>query len=367
MAFTWEELEKDWLAGDRLAAPSVAVVAAFNRLEGAFGRDWVSGCRKAVGAIPTLPVVIAGTILASLEGLAKADKLVQALGRNDPSAVAEATAIHLLRSARPGADVELYPEVAVGARVRQPDFRIRGDVQEGWTYVEVTRPDVSEEQEEITSLLRRLAAIAVAVKKGFALEVFLRRRPTESEAEVLAQRIPRFSRLDGQRSEPLPNGLGILTLNRSEPGVVVPLDHPGEPPCPRLGCAAMIGGIDEPRRHIAVRIAYADERAKQLLNDEAQQLPKEYPGLVMIDMNRAPGGFEAWEPLLRRCFQPTQRTRVGAVCLFMSEMQATEEGFAWFLQTKLLINPHARFPLATWLTEGLQTGRRPGLPQGKGP
>jgi hypothetical protein len=152
----------------------------------------------------------------------------------------------------------------------------------------------------------------------------------------------------------------MLVLNQCQPGAIVLHDHPGEPNCPRMGGARAVFGGGEPHRHIAVRMAYADERAKQFLNDEAAQLPKEYPGLVMVDLARVPSGFMAWEPLLRRCFQPTQRTRVGAVCLFSSSRELTDDGLAWFLQTKLLVNPHARLPLAPWLTQSLSSGRRLG-------
>jgi hypothetical protein len=144
MPFTWEEIERDWLGGLQLAYPSAVVVDAFNRLERAFGPEWVRSYHKGRGAFSTIPVFIQGQTLASLEGLAGTDKLFHLLSQHDEAAWAEATAIYLLRSVYPDADVELYPTVAVGDRVRQPDFRVKRQ-ELAWTYVEVTRPDVSEE------------------------------------------------------------------------------------------------------------------------------------------------------------------------------------------------------------------------------
>jgi hypothetical protein len=173
-----------------------------------------------------------------------------------------------------------------------------------------------------------------ALEKVFALEVFLRRKPMDAEAKLLDHRILAFSSSEGEQTEILPDGLGVLLLNKSQPGIVVVQNPLGEATYPMVSQTHTVIGTAASPRQIVVRVAYADERAKQFLSDEARQLPKEHPGLIMIDMHQAPGGFQAWEPLLRRCFQPTQRTRVGAVCLFQSEVQPTEEGFAWFLRKK---------------------------------
>jgi hypothetical protein len=366
MAWTWAEIENDWLVGNRIALPPQTVVDAFDRVERTFGREWIESSRlqngiPTHGTRPTLHVAFMGQLVAALDGLAGAERLLELLRQNDPSATAEVTAIHHLRWVCPTADVELYPSVKVGERLRQPDFRVREDGESVWTYFEVTRPDVSEEQQAIAGLAEQLTAFLGAATNSFALEVFLRRRPVEREVEHLTARIPVFCSLDGIRSEELPEGLGVLSLNQCQPGVIVPLNHPGEPNCPRLGFARGFVEAGQAVRHIAVRIAYADERAKQFLSDEAKQLPTEYPGLIMVEMSRAPGGFQAWEPLLQRCFQPTQRTRVGAVCLFMSAQELTPNGAALVPHTKVLVNPHARLPLASWITDGLRNvGRQSG-------
>jgi hypothetical protein len=289
MPFSWEEIERDWLVGERLAAPSAVVVDAFNYLERLFGLEWVKSCRHAVGAIPTCSVVTLGRTLASLEGLAKADELIHRLNQNDTAAVSEATAIHLLRSAQPDVEIELFPNVPVGKRVRQPDFRVRKPGQD-WTYVEVTRADVSDELSEVQSLLNRLTGVVTTTEKVFALEVFLRRTPTDAEVDWILQRIPAISSLDGEQTEHLPDGLGLLTLNRHQPGMVVVETPPGEAACPMVAQSMFVGGGNGPARHVVARVAYADERAKRFLSAEAEQLSKEHPNLIMIDMATRPAG-----------------------------------------------------------------------------
>ena len=83
----------------------------------------------------------------------------------------------------------------------------------------------------------------------------------------------------GKQSEELSNSLGFLSLNQSEPGEVVTHAHAGEETVSRLGMAQVITGPGEPRRHISVRMAFSDDRAKSMLDAEAPQLAKDAPWL----------------------------------------------------------------------------------------
>jgi hypothetical protein len=173
----------------------------------------------------------------------------------------------------------------------------------------------------------------------------------------IAQAVQQVCALDGPQSSDLP-GLAILTLNASPPGVVVPLDHPGEPNVPRLGVAKALFGPDEPHRHISVRMAYADDRAEDFLRKEARQLPTNEPGLIMVELSRAPGGIVSWEPVLKRRFQPTIHTRVSAVCLFTSGHELTPDGEAWIPEAKVIANAHAKYPLPAWIGTALAKFQR---------
>ncbi len=354
--WTWDDINRDWLGGAQIALPPDDAVAAFNRAEQILGRDWIEALRihsgiQVRGTSPTLQVVNAGQMLASIEGVSETDELIEKLRSGDPSAFAELNAVHLIRSSEPGAVVELGPLAKVGDRNRKPDFRVRRDGEQ-WTYVEVTQPDVAEATIHAHAILQQIANLVQPIKKGFALEVFLRREPSDTEMNLLGETVQRFCLLEGHQSTDLP-GLAILTLNASAPGMVVPLDHPGEPNVPRLGVAKALFGPDEPHRHISVRVAYADDRAEDFLKKEARQLPNDAPGLVMVQLSRAPGGIVSWEPVLKRRFQPTIHTRVSAVCLFTSGQVPTQDGAALLTEIKLLINPHAQHPLPEWIGNAL--------------
>jgi hypothetical protein len=345
--WTWDEINTDWLSGAQIAMSPDEVVTAFNRAEQILGRDWIETSRlhsgiQVRGTSPTLRVVTMGHMLASLDGVRGREDLIEKLRKGDISAFAELAALHLLRAAVPTATLELEPVVDVGGHERKPDFRVQ-QADDPWTYVEVTRPNTSHAQRDIEAIMQRLTSMLKPIKKPFGLEIFLNRAPTEEELAQLEKRVSAFCLLDDIQSEDIPN-LGKLFLNQHPPGQVVLDDH-GEEPVPRLGRIDTISGPDEPHRHIAVRLAFADERAVDVLEAEAKQLPKGAPGFIMIQTSRTHGAFKVWEPLIRRRFQPTINTRVSAVCLFAPSQTQTPEGAAPLTQVKLLINPHARNPL----------------------
>jgi hypothetical protein len=100
---------------------------------------------------------------------------------------------------------------------------------------------------------------------------------------------------------------------------------------------------------------YADQRAERFLTEEARKLPTDAPGLIMVEMGRAPGGFRTWEPIFRRRLQPTMHTRVGGIGMFGSGLLPTPEGEAALYETKFISNPYAKIPLPSWIAEVLQT------------
>ena len=267
--WTWEEIDADWLVGNHLAVPPEEIVAAFNKAEKVLGHRWIeaagihSGSRVR-GTSPTLRVVSVGQHLASLDGVSGLEELIGKLRANDMSSFAELTAVYLVKSRYPNSDVELGPIVQIENRRRKPDFRIRRG-NEPWTYVGVTQPGVAEASTKAQAVLDRLADLVHPIQGSFSLEIFLRHEPTDEEIDRLVSIVPNYCLSNGNGSDDMP-GLAILSLNASAPTVAMPLDHPGEPNVPRLGCAKFVSGPGEPnKRHISVRMAYADDRAEAFL------------------------------------------------------------------------------------------------------
>jgi hypothetical protein len=354
MPWSFEDINREWLVGHSLSIAPEDMVAAFDRCERVLGRDWIEQSRGNIrGAVPTLNVVIMGQRLTCLDGLAKNEQLIEKLRNRDSSAGAELHAIHLLSWDRK-TELDLFPNIAVGARQRVPDLRARRDGSL-WVYVEISRPDTSELAERAQETVNALTEVVRTISKPISIEVFLRREPTEKEFHALPADILAFCSQDMTFREELSNGLGLLIRCENPPGVVVPSDHAGEEICPRFGSAKMIGGGAEPTRQIIVRMPFSDQRAERFISAEAAQLPTDAPGLIMLDMSKTRTGFRSWEPLIMRRFQPAIHTRVSGICLFSSGILPTQEGIVCHSETKLLVNPHARLAFPPWVESVLTT------------
>jgi len=303
-----------------------------------------------------LQVVSIGGRLSVLDAIDEPGRLVARLKQHDPSAEAELTAMHLLHSRHRTAEIELEPDVAARRSVRKADFRIRAP-GETWTYVEVTRPNVSEAQKRATAILDQITGVVREVKREFALEVFFRREPQDAEMGPLLVRIRQFCS-DGKAEEEEVDDLALLLLSRAQPGQIIPHQEDDGQATTRLAMVKVGWGEAEPRRHIVARLPYADKRADRFLADEAAQLPSDHPGLIMVDASGEPTPFASWAPILSHRFQPSIYTRVSGICLFAPRLLPMSDGLLWVPQVRLHINPHAKLALPQWVQQALNEAAR---------
>jgi hypothetical protein len=366
VVWTWKQIEQDWLAGGRLAADPSVVVEAFDKVEAVFGREWIEQSRVhplvvpkgsppqstvVQGSDPVLTVVQMGGLLASLEEIPGVDMLVQKLRRGERAAMAQATAIHLLRKQPSDSVVELEPVVPMAGRPdRKCDFRVRRD-GDPWTYVEVSATDQTTTEREALRLLERLGEPVHSMSGSFTLELFFRRLPDEDEVEAILRRVRDLDGRPDSLSEELPEELGILVYDTARDPTDVSSRVLNEPYRPGLGRAAVVHS-DSEARSIIVRLPYADSRGRKKLGKESRQLPSSGPGLVMIDTAGAPGSRHSWEPAIRGDLH--NHTRVSAVCLFRCASMLRAD-LAEFLSVtgRLIVNPSARRTLPSWIIERL--------------
>ena len=237
MTWFWEHIDREWLAGSRIAVSPDEVVQAFITAERFLGLDWIESCRTSGGSTgsgsgPTLSVVVMGQKLQSIEGLVGSDALIARLRQGDRAAVAELTSIYLCRRNIPNVTVEIGVDVDIAGRTRKPDFRICRDDND-WTYVEVAAPDTSFAQQRAEKVLHKIAELLDVLPTGSTVEVFLRREPTDDEINLVTSATASLAKLTGSASRDLP-GLALLLLNNTQPGSFT-FDSHGEPPLPRLG------------------------------------------------------------------------------------------------------------------------------------
>lgn len=357
MAWTFDQIDNAWLHGGRLALPADEIAQAFNRAEKILGADWIES--KFVksgsvirGALPTLEVVTVGLQLQAIEGMLRSDDLVAAILRDERYALSELEALYILKGGMDDVEAEMYPPDPTGGN-RVVDFRIRKD-DESWTYVEVTRPDYSDIARRSRTMMEEIANIIDHVNQRFALEVVLRRDPTYEELDEIRERVSSICNLEPPRREELPDELGFLSLGIGQEGLVEFRGYHSDGIKPGLFLAHSFRGPNEYSRQIIVTLAFSDERAEAILDQEASQLPKFGSGLVMVDMSGTQGGLSIWEPLITHRFQPTIHTRVSAMYLWAPVVDTNESMLMRSKKECLIINPHAAISLPAWI--GIKLG-----------
>lgn len=364
MPITWKEIERDWIAGSPIARTPEVIVDAFARVDRLLGTAWIDARRHhgawvKSGFAPTLAVVSTGLQLQAIEGCAGSQELIAEILAGNRAAFAELEAIYLARA--PGVEVEIGPEVAVGNRVRKPDFRMRAAGEE-WIYAEVAAPDKSELRLATERVLQELVSLLDRIQDGSAIEVFFLREPRPDEIPSLIVEIERVAAI-GVRDTYHFGDLALLPVNHQAPGLVSTEDH-GMPVRHRICQARWVGVGGVPTKHIAVRYPFTDERAEEFVSSEARQLPKGFPGLIMLDTSDALGGLKGWIGPIQDRLQPNLHTRVGAVSLFQSATYMTCAGMDYAADTRTVQNPNARFRLPAWLFDRLESFKPPPPPEG---
>jgi hypothetical protein len=347
MPWSYTEIAASYLLGDELAAAHDEIVAAFERCETVLGRAWMERALNGErGGIPTLRIVTMGQRLKSVGKAAHAQRLVQKLRQNNPTAITELHALHLLRSTN-DAEAELFPTVITPGGEREPDFRIRAEGP--WTYVEVTQSDTSEAQGQLDMTMANIISVVARLPKSLDVELYFFREPAGGDVGRITDFVLAQSQHDYRGNVELPDALGLAILRGVPSAPFMPVDYDGDvrPRFCRMQCE--LDPSNGVFRRIVVRVPYSDARADRFLRRKAAQLPNFGPGLIMVHMRGAPGGFTRWEQLLGAQFRPDNYGWVGGVCLFLDAVTLTNRGAAVLSQTKVIANPYAATPLPHWI------------------
>lgn len=349
MPWRWEDIERDWSAGSPIAYDRNEILQAFEIADRCLGEDWVRGQRVrgdvvVSGFAPILTVVSVGKQLQAVEGCIGADDLFGRIVMGNRAAFAELAGIYIARAS--GVEIEIGQDVRVGKRIRKPDFRMRFHGEE-WIYVEVTAPELSEFYVDVATTVERVKSNVFALPNDGSIEILFRRDPEPEEFAILAHEIGRAWGAGDCGIREF-RDLALLAVNLSPDGQQVIYSSGEKPPKSRISQATVQIGSGRVTKRVITHIPYSDRRAEAFLTSEARQLPKEFSGLIMIDVTRTLGGLNDWIPLIQNRLQPNLHTRISGVCLFQPELRVVESGMEWFPNTCFVRNPHARMPLAAW-------------------
>jgi len=205
---------------------------------------------------------------------------------------------HLIKS---GIVPELFPCI----ENKEPDCRINLNNQ--IIYIEITHRNRSEKLKKGIEITGKVARLAGETFKGSHAKIAILRLPTDNELK----RITHWLQNIGNISEGKLDNLAYFYLDTIESPLnkkdrlnkYIP-SHSHYATFAKKGMKGTAG-------------LYIDDIvAKEILEREAQQLPKQYPGIICIDTSSVSCGYENWIPLIKRRFQPKINKRISAVLLF---------------------------------------------------
>ncbi len=347
MIWSMHDIEKS-LLGQKASAIALTpdlIVDAVNRVETILGHDWILDVATATGIAPAMEIIGMGLRLAALDSLINTETLVSNLRRRGQNAEAELTALYLISAQNSPLELELGPSVGT----RKADFRVRKAGEKLWTTVEVTQATASKYQQHLLAILHGIIDVLRESKSQFSLDVIFRREPIEPEIASLRFQLPPFCSQPGQKQVTLGDDLGFVLLNHTPISQGQRVEIPGLGPT--VGVVMFVGGGPGggPNHKVSVQVPFTDERAEKILRTQARQLPKDGMGLVMINASGGAGRFQGWACLIGKRLQPKIHRRVGGVCLFEGSMVPNGPRYDWLVQTKLVVNEHARLQLPSWI------------------
>lgn len=321
-------------------------VEAFHGFISLFGKSWLDKVFQGVRSTDfVLNVVSIWEDWCQIRGLPKSEKILKRWksGIYDAGVSSEIQVMaHLVRMK---AEVELFPK----AGNRSPDLRFRKDSQ--WVYCEISHRGMSKVRKRGQEILHRVASAAGKAIDGKHGKVAILRDLGDDELENL---ISWLDSLSDCRKTKL-NDLAVFrtcgmsgTMDQDDFKLV---------PMPRL-CATSLSATDG---HISQKgsacMCISDRSAQEILETEAAQLHRDYPGVVILDLSTVIEGCTEWSPLIQRRFQPNINTRISGVLLFQVTLNRNGPN----TEGSLLINHHSRNPLpgnAARILEGMITTKR---------
>ncbi len=334
----YPEIEEQWLLGNATPMSAQQWETAFRWCEEKFGREWLQLThpgRFVPDAYVVAAVWDAGSRAGSLRG---ADTLIRKLGRGiadvDWPTLAELCAAVYFASQ--GGRVVFEQEIRLEGSRRKPDMHIQ--LPMGSFHVEVTCPERGREYLRLMELVRSTVD-SITIDNRHA-QVYFYKEPTPAGREIVRQSFhaeeePPFRRhVDGVAEifldKPAHESISTFPTAVNEPGPLL---------------AAMSFQLSEGvlTRRTTVKLPFSDARARDFIKDEAQQLPKGGPGVIILDITRPVGKLEFWADAVRAYLAgTTAHTRVSAVLVWKAGYTATGVE----LRKELIVNPRAVSPLS---------------------
>lgn len=225
---------------------------------------------------------------------------------------------------------DIVPELFPCIENKEPDCRI--NVNNQIIYIEITKRNKSKKLKRGMEIIGKVARLAGKTFKGSHAKIAILRLPTNNDFKIITHWLQNV----GAINEGKLDNLAYFYLDTIESA---------------LSKKDRLNKYIHPHSYYATYFEkgikgtaglYIDDiEAKEILEREAQQLPKQYSGIICIDASSVSCGYENWIPLIKRRFQPKINKRISAVLLFSISLSNKKT----IINGCFINNPFARYPI----------------------
>jgi hypothetical protein len=197
---------------------------------------------------------------------------------------------------------------------------------------------------------KRLSGSIADFEGPVGVNVGIHRPPTAAEVVDLEARLRGIKMGTEDYEELLPDDLGNIEVSYSDPQTTG-----SRPVGPGLSSQSVTIGGDKKGARLAIRVAFSDNRAIRKLREEAEQLPRDASGLIMLDIAQAVGARQDWQSLIETRFATGANPEVSGVCLFEFFQTPGKGACKCGFGGTYFENASASFPVPAWLGSSLGT------------
>jgi len=303
-----------------------------------FGREWLQPTRPETLVTDAYVVAAIWNAGSRAESLRGADKLMQKLGTSISDVawpiLAELCAVAHFASR--GTRVVLEQDIHLEGSRHKPDMHIQLPVDS--FHVEISCPEMGQEYLRLMALLRSTVE-SIAIDHRHA-QVYFYREPTLAEGALVRRFLHEGLDLPFRRHV---DGVAELFLDQPADESLSTFPPAVNEPGPLLAAMSAQVRAGVLARRTTVKLPFSDTRARMFIHNEAQQLPKGGPGIIILDVSRTVGKPASWADAVRAYLaNTTAHTRVSAVLVWKAGYTATGVE----LRKELIVNPRAASPLS---------------------
>jgi hypothetical protein len=335
---SWEEFFEEWCCGQTLGSRSEieSSLSTLKRLIPEEIEERVGDGVRGPGAVA--PMVELGRLLKICESVDGFQDVLRRLRTGEWSAYPELVVVATLKGL--GFDDLRFGPV-LSHRIPDAVCQIDGVS----VYFEVVAPEESEATAEQGRMIKELLARVEDVG-GYRVEIDVLQSIGPEDIEAIAATVP----VTAPNTWVQVGSSARIRRVRASPQMPPLLDDPAGVQVATLGNSGLVVHWDP-----------IDDRAKRLLWEKYQQLVKDSPNILVMELSavRGAGGWREWPRVIAEQLTPHRYRTVGAVVLYHQAVGSGAPDWTW-REWRVLVNEHAHESVPTRLVDALRTLRRKG-------